>query len=201
MRFCEKNPPEPPYKELVGNLAGLYSRRINIQHRLVYEIFDEEVTIGDVKYEETVKIIRMWTPALGHLEKEWNYLKGIKKIHIFFLKKINAGINLLKMYVLEISSLSKIQRKAVICFNYDAEMNNGRFSLYRDCYPAINSTELKEALIEISNEDIANNYIKAFKEWEKDDFMETDMKYGTFSPSLCEYLQEYVEKNKDCIFD
>lgn len=80
-------------------------------------------------------------------------------------------------------------------------MNNGGFSLYRDCYPAINSTELKEALIEISNEDIANNYIKAFKEGEKDDFIETDMKYETFSPSLCEYLQEYVEKNKDCIFD
>lgn len=97
-----KNPLEPPYEELVGNLAGLYSIRINIQHRLVYENFDEEVTVGDVKYEGTVKIIRMWTPALGHLEKEWNYLKGIKKIHIFFLKKINAGINLLKMYVLEI---------------------------------------------------------------------------------------------------
>ena len=43
--------------------------------------------------------------------------------------------------------------------------------------------------------------IKAFEEGEKDDFVETDMKYGTFSPSLCEYLQEYVEKNKDCIFD
>ena len=56
-----KNPLEPPYEELVGNLAGLYSIRINIQHRLVYEIFDEEVTVGDVKYEETVKIIRMWT--------------------------------------------------------------------------------------------------------------------------------------------
>ncbi|MBQ1794516.1 MAG: type II toxin-antitoxin system YoeB family toxin, partial [Treponema sp.] len=49
------------YEELVGNLAGLYSRRINIQHRLVYEIFEEEVTVGDVKYEGTVKIIRMWT--------------------------------------------------------------------------------------------------------------------------------------------
>ena len=58
-----------------------------------------------------------------------------------------------------LSSLSKIQRKAVICLNYDAEMNNGGFSLYRDCYPDINSTELKEALIEISNEDIANNYM------------------------------------------
>ena len=101
----------------------------------------------------------------------------------------------------DLSSLSTIQRKAVICFNYDEEMNNGGFSLYKDCYPDTNSTELKEALIEISNEDIANNYIKAFEEGEKDDYTETDMKYGTFSPSLCEYLQEYIEKNKDCIFD
>ena len=88
-----------------------------------------------------------------------------------------------------------------MCFNYDAEMNNGGFSLYKDCYPDTNPTELKEALIEISNKEIANNYIKAFEEGEKDEFVETDMKYGTFSPSLCEYLQEYVEKNKDCIFD
>ena len=56
-----KNPLEPPYEELVGNLAGLYSRRINIQHRLVYEIFDEEVTVNDVKYDGIVKIIRMCT--------------------------------------------------------------------------------------------------------------------------------------------
>ena len=56
-----KNPLEPPYEELVVNLAGLYSIRINIQHRLVYEIFDEEVTVNDVKYDGIVKIIRMWT--------------------------------------------------------------------------------------------------------------------------------------------
>ena len=56
-----KNPLEPPYEELAGNLDGLYSIRINIQHRLVYEIFDEEVTVCDIKYEGTVKIIRMWT--------------------------------------------------------------------------------------------------------------------------------------------
>ena len=61
IEILRKNPLEPPYEELVGNLTGLYSRRINIQHRLVYEIFNEEVTIGDVKYEGTVKIIRMWT--------------------------------------------------------------------------------------------------------------------------------------------
>ena len=42
----------PPYEKLVGDLAGAYSRRINIQHRLVYQI------IADLK---TVKVIRMWT--------------------------------------------------------------------------------------------------------------------------------------------
>lgn len=51
----------PPFEALVGNLSGLYSRRINIQHRLVYEIFKEEVSDGKTKYEGTVKIIRMWT--------------------------------------------------------------------------------------------------------------------------------------------
>jgi Txe/YoeB family toxin of toxin-antitoxin system len=42
----------PPYEKLVGDLSGAYSRRINIQHRLVYEVLD------DIK---TIKIIRMWT--------------------------------------------------------------------------------------------------------------------------------------------
>ncbi len=42
----------PPFEKLVGDLTGAYSRRINIQHRLVYQILDKE---------KTVKIIRMWT--------------------------------------------------------------------------------------------------------------------------------------------
>ncbi len=42
----------PPFEKLVGDLAGAYSRRINIQHRLVYQIIDEE---------RVVKIIRLWT--------------------------------------------------------------------------------------------------------------------------------------------
>ena len=42
----------PPYKRLVGDLAGAYSRRINIQHRLVYQVLPEE---------KTVKVLRMWT--------------------------------------------------------------------------------------------------------------------------------------------
>lgn len=42
----------PPFGKLVGDLSGAYSRRINIQHRLVYQILDSI---------KTVKIIRMWT--------------------------------------------------------------------------------------------------------------------------------------------
>ena len=42
----------PPFEKLVGELAGACSRRINIQHRLVYQILDEI---------KTVKVIRMWT--------------------------------------------------------------------------------------------------------------------------------------------
>ena len=61
IEILKRNPLELPCESLVGNLSGLYSRRINIQHRLVYEIINEEVIINDVKYEGTVKIIRMWT--------------------------------------------------------------------------------------------------------------------------------------------
>lgn len=54
-----QNPPK--YEKLVGNLEGLYSRRISIQHRLVYQVYSDPVTIDKVEYQGTVKIIRMWT--------------------------------------------------------------------------------------------------------------------------------------------
>lgn len=55
----------PGYGKLVGNLKGLYARRINLQHRLVYQIYDEPVTEDGLVYQGTIKIIRMWT----HYEK------------------------------------------------------------------------------------------------------------------------------------
>ena len=42
----------PPYEKLVGSLSGAFSRRINIQHRIVYEVLEDE---------KIVKVIRMWT--------------------------------------------------------------------------------------------------------------------------------------------
>ena len=51
----------PPFEALMGNLQGAYSRRINIQHRLVYGVCKNPVLIDEVEYEGTIKIIRMWT--------------------------------------------------------------------------------------------------------------------------------------------
>ena len=54
LQILQENPLQtpPPCEKLIGDLAGAYSRRINIQHRLVYQI---------IKKEKAVKIIRMWT--------------------------------------------------------------------------------------------------------------------------------------------
>ncbi|MHA7880189.1 MAG: Txe/YoeB family addiction module toxin [Saccharospirillum sp.] len=54
LQIIEQDPYQkpPPYEKLVGDLAGAYSRRINIQHRLVYQVLEEE---------KAVKILRLWT--------------------------------------------------------------------------------------------------------------------------------------------
>ena len=54
LAIIAKNPFQnpPPYEKLMGDLAGAYSRRINIQHRLVYQVYAAE---------RTVKVVRMWT--------------------------------------------------------------------------------------------------------------------------------------------
>lgn len=54
LNILRENPYQypPPFKKLIGDIKGAFSRRINIQHRLVYQVLDEI---------KTVKIIRMWT--------------------------------------------------------------------------------------------------------------------------------------------
>lgn len=54
LQILSKNPFEkyPPYEKLVGDLTGAYSRRINMQHRLVYQVLEEV---------KVVKVLRMWS--------------------------------------------------------------------------------------------------------------------------------------------
>lgn len=101
----------------------------------------------------------------------------------------------------DLESLSEVQKIAVLCFWYDAEMNSGGYSGYMDCYPDTDVTELKEAILTVGYKEIAENYEKAVKEGEKDGWIETDSAYYRFSPSLCDCLQEYVENNRNTIFD
>lgn len=54
----------PTYEKLVGNLSGFYSRRINLQHRLVYQVLPNSDGLVDPEgneYEGIVKVVRMWT--------------------------------------------------------------------------------------------------------------------------------------------
>ncbi len=54
LRVIEQNPYQnpPPYEKLVGDLSGAYYRRINIQHRIVYQVLESE---------QVVKVLRLWT--------------------------------------------------------------------------------------------------------------------------------------------
>ena len=54
LEIIEENPfqPPPPFEKLVGDLSGAISRRINIQHRIVYQVFEEQ---------KVIKVLRMWT--------------------------------------------------------------------------------------------------------------------------------------------
>ena len=51
----------PAYEKLVGNLQGFCYRRINIQHRIVFQVIEEPNTDEGINYDGYVKIIRMWT--------------------------------------------------------------------------------------------------------------------------------------------
>ncbi len=52
LAILENNPFEPPFEKLIGDLEGAYSRRINIQHRVVYQV---------LKKRKIVKVLRLWT--------------------------------------------------------------------------------------------------------------------------------------------
>ena len=97
----------------------------------------------------------------------------------------------------KVEKLSKIQRYAILCFWYDAEMGSGGHSCYFNCCSDVPNEELEKALLEISSKQIANNFMDAVKNGKKDDYEKSDNRYYEFSPSLDEYLDEYIFVNKD----
>ena len=105
--------------------------------------------------------------------------KDVQKIkeHILRNAKFDAwDIFIQHICFKEIESLSEMQKNAVLCYWYDAEMNSGGHSGYFDVYPETNPNELSKAIRVIANDEIAENYLKAIKDGEDDDFKKN--RYG-----------------------
>lgn len=103
----------------------------------------------------------------------------------------------------ERSALTNIQKDAVLCFRYDAEVNSGGHSGYFDCCPDTVPEELVAALTRIAHKGLADNYLRALEEIGDEDngFEDTDDAFYSFEPSLTDYLMKFVEEHKDEIFD
>jgi len=91
--------------------------------------------------------------------------------------------------------LTPVQRIAVLCFNYDAEMNSGGYVSYHAMYPDVAPDELAAALRTVHSDEMAENYLKAVEHGADDDYVKTDMAFYRFEPSLTDELQAYVNEN------
>lgn len=66
--ILEKDPFQnpPPYEKLIGDLKTAYSRRINVQHRLVYQVYEKEQTVKNIKHVDALRILKR-APVLVEL--------------------------------------------------------------------------------------------------------------------------------------
>ena len=102
----------------------------------------------------------------------------------------------------ELVELSDLQKKAVLCFWYDAEVNSGGHCGYFDCYPDTDPQELADALRTVATEEMAQNYLHAVS-CDKDEsgcWEAMDDNFYGYAPSLCEYIEDYVEEHRGKMF-
>ena len=97
----------------------------------------------------------------------------------------------------ELTDLTPTQRDAVMCFWYDAEVNSGGHSGFFDCYPDMDPIALESALRVISTQEIADNFRNAIATGQADDYAVVDDTFYAFSPQLADYLEAFVDKNKE----
>ena len=100
----------------------------------------------------------------------------------------------------EPSELSGAARFAVLCFDYDTEMNVGGHRAYFENYPAASPDTLSEALREVAGGSFAENFFRAFSEGEGAGWQTADEAFFQMKPSLSDCLMDYVEAHRDEIF-
>ena len=99
-----------------------------------------------------------------------------------------------------LDALSAVQKRAVLCFRYDAQMNSGGFSAYLASYPDADPQTLADALRAVGNEALAANFEQAAANGARDCWLATDRAFYAFSPSLCDCIRAYVEAHRTEIF-
>lgn len=131
---------------------------------------------------------------------------GIVKFkNIYFKRNPNSDASVLWNRFIEqicpkkLSSLTDIQKNAVLCFYYDREMNIGGHVSYFDNYGKIKNEDLKKALQIVANKKYVENFEEAIATGKNDNYKATDSMYQKISPCLTEYIEMYVIKNKDNI--
>ena len=97
----------------------------------------------------------------------------------------------------DVNELSQIQKNAYLCFWYDAEMGNNGHEGYFEYHPEVKSEELISALEAVAHPALVDNFRRALREGEKDDYVSVDKFYYEMPPPLIDCLTEYVEKHED----
>ena len=123
---------------------------------------------------------------------------GIILLVIYLKEKRECNNSLWNKFIDQICSkdlddLSTIQKN-------DTEMESGGHSGFFSIYEDMNYKDLEKAICVVANKKIADNFKEALVKGKKDDYVKTDEKYYSYSPALVDYLEEYVEKNKEKIF-
>lgn len=103
-----------------------------------------------------------------------------------------------EIWTKDLAELNAVQKNAVLCFGYDSEVQNGGHGQYFDtCAGGEEPDLLAEALLAVGGREMAENYLRALAEGEKDDWAGADETYYAFKPSLADRLADYIENHRD----
>lgn len=131
---------------------------------------------------------------MGWLDKIFN--KGVQDVQLSEeAQRWNRFID--EICMKEHSTLSSVQKAAVLSFWYDAEMNSGGHSGYFDCYPDTKPEDLIWALDEVGAKAYIENFKDAISSGASDDYIKTDEVFYSIKPPLADILMKYVEEHKD----
>lgn len=173
---------KPFHKALISVDGGINDKTIEkVKYYADMAVSGSYICCSDNYEEKAKELVKLGTFVASPKIQRWNRFVG---------EIANKNLD----------ELNETQKIAVICNRYDSEVNNGGHGVYFDSNEDIDNDELLEALKIVANSKIAKNFEKAMQLSEEDDTEEVDEVFFSFKPSLSDYIEKYVEKNKKEIF-